>query len=246
MAAPGAPVKVSGRESPRGKEARAEGAPPEGVGGMLVRKVGMMQIFTEQGTAVPVTVLDAAPNVVVRRKTQTRDGYDAAVLGAGPVPEKRLSKPAAGLFKKAKVATQRHLRELPVAPASELAVGSTVGVDVFAEGDLVDVTASSKGKGFAGVIKRHHFQRGPVSHGSMNIRQPGSIGASSDPSRVFKGMRMAGHLGNVQRTVRNLTVVRVDAQRHLLLLEGAVPGAPHGLVVVRRARKQPRKRGGKK
>ncbi len=246
MAEPAAPVKVSGRESPPGKDARAEGVPGPGVGGMLARKVGMMEIFTEQGTAVPVTVLDAAPNVVVRRKTLAKDGYDAVQLGMGPVPEKRLSKPAAGVFKKAKLATHRHLHELSVAPETELAVGSPVAADLFAEGELVDVSARSKGKGFAGLIKRHHFGRGPVSHGSMNIRQPGSIGSSSDPSRVFKGLRMAGHLGDARRTVRNLKVVRVDAQRNLLLLAGSVPGAPNGLVLVRRARKQPRKRGAKK
>lgn len=246
MAGPAASAKPSSRESGRAKEARPEGVPAQRANGMLVRKVGMTQIFSDQGTAIPVTVLDAAPNVVARRKTQARDGYDAVLLGMGPVPEKRLSKPAAGVFKKAKLATHRHLRELPVASESELAVGSPVGPDVFAEGELVDVTARSKGKGFAGLIKRHHFGRGPVSHGSMNIRQPGSIRSSSDPSRVFRGLRMAGHLGNAQRTVRNLKVVRVDSERHLLLLAGAVPGAPNGLVLVRRARKQPGKRAGRK
>jgi len=213
---------------------------------MLARKVGMTQVFGEQGAAVPVTVLDASPNLVVRRKTAGRDGYDAVLLGAGAIAERKLSKPALGVFKGAKLPAHRHLREVRVAADSDLAVGAQVKVDVFAAGELVDVTGRSKGKGFAGQHKRHHFGRGPVTHGSHNIKQPGSIGASSNPSRVFKGMRMAGHLGDARRTVRNLRVVAVDAGRNLLLIEGAVPGAQNGIVLVKSARRQPTKAGGKK
>lgn len=214
--------------------------------GFLAKKVGMTQVFSEQGAAVPVTVLQATPNVVVRRKTLTKDGYDAVQLGAIAVAEKRLSKPALGVFKKGKIAPQRHLREVRVPADSDLTPGTEVKADIFAAGELVDVTGRSKGKGFSGHVKRHHFARGPVTHGSHNIKQPGSIGSSSDPSRVFKGVRMAGHLGNAQRTVRNLKVVRIDLERNLLLLEGAVPGASNSMVLVRSARKQPKKATGKK
>jgi large subunit ribosomal protein L3 len=214
--------------------------------GFLAKKVGMTQVFSQQGAAVPVTVLQATPNVVVRRKTLTKDGYDAVQLGAIAIAEKRLSKPALGVFKKGKIAPQRHLREVRVPANSDLVPGTELKADIFAAGELVDVTGRSKGKGFSGQHKRHHFARGPVTHGSHNIKQPGSIGSSSDPSRVFKGVRMAGHMGDAQRTVRNLKVVAIDLERHLLLLEGAVPGAPNSMVLVRTARKQPKKAAGKK
>ncbi len=238
-----------GKAGVRGAGERApepsKDSPRPQIAGILALKVGMTQIFSEQGTVVPVTVLAAPPNVVVRRKTQAKDGYDAVQLGMGVIREKRMTRPAAGVFKKAKIAPQRYLRELRVAADADLAVGAAVRADVFTAGQLVDVTGRSKGKGFAGVVKRHHFSRGPVTHGSMNIRQPGSIGSSSSPSRVYKGMRMAGHLGDARQTVRNLKVVRVDSDRNLLLLAGAVPGPPNGLVLVRSARKQPKKRGKK-
>jgi len=202
--------------------------------GILARKVGMTQIFTERGTVVPVTVLEAESCRVVQRKTVAVDGYDAVQLGLGDYPEKRqrrLPKPMQGHFKRAGIAPQRALRELRN-PDDDVQAGGRLSVDMFSAGQLVDVTGVSKGKGFAGQHKRHNFSRGPVTHGSHNIKQPGSIG-STDAARVFKGLRMAGHLGAARATVRNLEVVRVDTSRNLLLLKGAVPGHANAVVLVR-------------
>ena len=204
--------------------------------GLLAKKIGMTQVFSEAGELLPVTVLEAGPCVVVARRTAAKEGYEAVQLGFGEVKEKRLGKPAAGHFKKAGVTPRRHLRELRVTGASGLAVGQELKVDIFKAGEKVDVTGTSKGKGFSGQHKRHHFGRGPVTHGSHNIKQPGSIGSSSTPSRVYKGMRMAGHLGNATSTSTFVTVVRVDPDRNLLLLRGAVPGHPNSLLMVRDAR----------
>lgn len=198
--------------------------------GLLARKVGMTQIFTERGTVVPVTVLESDSCHVVQRKTAAVDGYEAAQLGYATVSPRRVSKPLAGHFRRAGIRPLRDLVE--VREPGEVTVGRRIGVDVFAAGELVDVTGISQGKGFSGTVKRHGFSRGPVSHGSMNTRQPGSIG-SVDAARTFKGVRMSGQHGNVRRTVRHLEVVRVDGERNLLLIKGAVPGHRNSVVLVR-------------
>lgn len=199
--------------------------------GILARKVGMTQIFTERGTVVPVTVLEADTCRVVQRKTVPVDGYDAVQLGFGERRQRGTPKGLLGHFKRAGLAPQRALRELRN-PGDDIEVGSRLEVDMFAAGQRVDVSGVSKGKGFSGQHKRHNFSRGPVSHGSHNIKQPGSIG-STDAARVFKGLRMAGHLGHANSTVRNLEVVRVDRERNLLLVKGAVPGHANSVVLVR-------------
>jgi large subunit ribosomal protein L3 len=206
--------------------------------GLLARKLGMTQVFSEKGELTPVTVLEAGPCVVVQRRLLMKDGYTAVQLGFGTVRAKRLTQPAAGHFKKAGVGAHRHLREVRLDGEGPYEVGQALNADLFKAGERVDVTGVSKGKGFAGQHRRHHFGRGPVTHGSHNIKQPGSIGSSSTPSRVYRGMRMAGHLGSAQRTTRNLTVVRVDADRNLLLISGDVPGHRNSVVLVKDARRQ--------
>lgn len=206
------------------------------VTGIIGRKVGMTQVFETDGTVVPATVIKAGPCVVVQAKTAQSDGYEAVQLGlVDPTPAKT-DRPTAGHFKKAGVPPTRVRRELAVAPGGDAPkAGDQVLVDMFAKGDRVDVIGAGRGRGFQGVIKRHHFGGGAASHGSMFHRAPGSIGASSFPSRVIKGMRAAGRMGGGRVTTRNLKVVDVDAEQHLLVLRGAVPGAPGGVVVVRRA-----------
>ena len=199
--------------------------------GILARKVGMTQIFSERGTVVPVTVLEADTCRVVQRKTAGVDGYEAVQLGFGERRQRRTPKPLAGHFKRAGVPAARTVRELRD-PSDDLQAGARLSVEMFVAGERVDVSGVSKGKGFAGQHKRHNFDRGPVTHGSHNIKQPGSIG-STDAARVFKGLRMAGHLGAASATVRNLEVVRVDRERNLLLLKGAVPGHANAVVLVR-------------
>ena len=198
--------------------------------GILARKLGMTQLFTEQGTVVPVTVLEADSCHVVQLKTTATDGYDAVQLGFGERRPRRTVKPLLGHFKRAGTEPLTHLVEVREAGSPQL--GSRVSVDLFASGERVDVTGISKGKGFAGQHKRHNFSRGPVTHGSHNIKQPGSIG-STDAARVFRGMRMAGHLGAARSTVRHLEVVRVDSERNLLLVKGAVPGPRQSVLLVR-------------
>jgi large subunit ribosomal protein L3 len=199
--------------------------------GILARKVGMTQLFTERGTVVPVTVLEAGPCRVVQRKTAAVDGYDAVQIGFGERKAKRTPKPLSGHFKRAGLRPMQNLAELR--DAGELELGATLTIDaVFAAGDEVDVTGTSKGKGFSGQHKRHNFGRGPVTHGSHNIKQPGSIG-SVDAARTWRGMKMAGQHGNTRRTVRGLEVVRVDAERNLLLVKGSVPGHRNAVVLVR-------------
>jgi large subunit ribosomal protein L3 len=190
----------------------------------------MTQLFTERGTVLPVTVLDAAGCTVVQRKTVAADGYDAVQLGLGERLARKTPKPLAGHFKRAGVGPMRTLRELR--GAGDVEVGSRVRVDIFTQGQRIDVTGITQGKGFSGQHKRHNFKRGPVSHGSHNIKQAGSIG-STDAARVFRGLRMAGHHGASQATVRNLEVVRVDLERNLLLVKGAVPGHKNSVVLVR-------------
>jgi large subunit ribosomal protein L3 len=204
------------------------------VKGIIGKKVGMTQVYAEDGEAFPVTVLEAGPCVVVQRRSKERDGYAAVQLGLVEARKtKRVTKPMKGHFDKAGLPPCRVLRELPVGDG-EVKVGDKVSVALFAPGDTVSVTGVSKGRGFQGVIKRHGFGGGAATHGSMFHRAPGSIGASAFPSRVLKGMRAAGHLGSDRVTVRNLRVVRVDAENNLLVVRGAVPGAGGSYVVIRK------------
>jgi large subunit ribosomal protein L3 len=197
--------------------------------GILARKVGMTQLFTERGTVVPVTVLEAGPCRVVQRKTTAIDGYEALQIGFGERTPRRSNKPLIGHLKRAGLRPMRTLVELR--DAGDPAIGSEITAEMFTAGDRVDVTGVSKGKGFSGQHKRHNFGRGPVTHGSHNIKQPGSIG-STDAARVFKGVKMSGQLGAQRATVRNLEVVRVDTDRDLLLVRGAVPGHKNAVVLV--------------
>jgi large subunit ribosomal protein L3 len=207
--------------------------------GILGKKIGMTQIFRPDGQAVPVTLLKAGPCMVTQRKTPTTDGYDAVQLGLVEfVKPKRLNKPSAGHLKKAGVEGAKFMREFRLAVgADDFKAGDQVLVEQFKPKDKVDVIGISKGRGFAGLVKRHHFRGGAGSHGSMFHRAPGSIGASSFPSRVLPGMRMAGHMGNAQVTVRNLEVVEVDTEDNVLAVKGAVPGPNGSYVVVRRAKR---------
>lgn len=203
--------------------------------GLLGRKLGMTQVFTADGRAVPVTVVAVEPNVVVTCRTVERDGYSAVQVGFGAVHERRLSSPRRGHFRRAGVTPVRYLREFRW-PAAELPeVGSKIGVDLFSDGDLVDVTGTSKGKGFAGGVRRWGFSRGPMGHGSKYHRSPGSL-QSRAAARVFPGRKMPGHLGAVRVTVRRLHLERVDADRNLLLIRGAIPGVRGAVVAVRPAR----------
>ncbi len=201
--------------------------------GIIGRKIGMTQVFDEEGRAIPVTVVKAGPCVVVQTKTVEKDGYEAVQLGFGDVKEHRLNKPEAGRFKKAGVKPVRLLREFRVSNAGKYQAGQVVRADIFTAGEMLDVTGISKGKGFAGTIKRHNFNRGPMSHGSKYHRGVGSLGASSQPSRVFKGRKMPGHLGAERVTVQGLELVRVDVDRNLLLIKGGVPGARGGYLEIR-------------
>ena len=205
--------------------------------GILGKKVGMTQVFGTDGQVVPVTVLKAGPCVVVQRKTPTSDGYDAVQLGlVEGIKPQRLTKPARGHIKKAGVDGVRYTKEFRLGPGDgDLKPGDRVLVDQFKVKEKVDVVGTSKGRGFAGVVKRHHFHGGPAAHGSMFHRAPGSIGASSFPSRVFPGMRMGGQMGAQRVTVRNLEIIEIDADDNLILVKGAVPGPNGGYVMVRRA-----------
>jgi large subunit ribosomal protein L3 len=200
--------------------------------GLIGRKRGMTQVFEKDGTMVAVSVVEVAPNTVTRLRTPDRDGYTAVQLGTDE--KARLSKPRAGQL--GDLPSLGTLREFRVDDASGYEVGQTLAVnDVFAEGDLVDVSGVSKGKGFAGHVKRHHFGRGPTTHGSDHHREPGSIGPGTTPGRVYKGVRMAGHMGDEQVTTKKVRVVRADAERNLLLVKGSLPGARGSLILVRKA-----------
>jgi large subunit ribosomal protein L3 len=206
------------------------------VTGLIGRKVGMTQVFETDGTVVPATVIKAGPCVVVQAKGAQTDGYEAVQLGLVDDRPSKANKPTAGHFKKANVPPTAVRREMKiVAGGDPLKAGDQVLVNIFNAGDRVDVIATSRGKGFQGVVKRHHFGGGAATHGSMFHRAPGSIGASSFPSRVVKGMRAAGRMGGDRVTTRNLKVVGIDADNHLLVVRGAVPGAPGGVVLVRKA-----------
>ncbi len=202
--------------------------------GLLGRKLGMTTIFSDRGEAIPVTVVEAGPNVVTQIRTAERDGYEAVQLGFGEIQQRKLSKPVQGQMKNAD-GFVRYLREMPADNVAEHTPGDIVDVNLFNDNDLVDVTGWSKGKGFQGVVRRHGFAGGPRTHGqSDRERAPGSLGAGTNPGKVFKGHRMAGRMGNRRTTVQRLHVVRVDTDRHLLLIKGSVPGAKNGLVFVRR------------
>ena len=208
------------------------------INGIIGKKIGMTQIYQEDGTVVPVTVIKAGPCVVVQRKTVSTDGYEAVQIGLveDRLP-KKVNKPMRGHFERAGVPPTRILREVRVEPDAEgTNVGDRVLADQFTEGDLVDVVGTSKGRGFAGFVKRHHFRGGGATHGSMFHRAPGSIGASSFPSRVWPGARMTGHMGMERKTIKNLRVVHVDAEKHLLLVAGSVPGPNEGYVLVKKVR----------
>lgn len=206
------------------------------VTGIIGRKVGMTQVFETDGSVVPATVIKAGPCVVVQAKSTQTDGYEAVQLGLVDERKTKENKPTTGHYRRANVPATRIRREVKVKPGGDaLKAGDQVLVSIFTSGDRVDVIATSRGKGFQGVMKRHHFGGGAATHGSMFHRAPGSIGASSFPSRVVKGMRAAGRMGGDRVTTRNLKVVGVDTDNNLLVLRGAVPGAPGGVVVVRRA-----------
>ncbi len=203
--------------------------------GILGTKLGMTQIFDEEGRSIPVTVVQAGPCAVTQIKTKETDGYTAVQVAYGSTREKLLTKPALGHLKKSGTAPMRHLREYRLADVSEFELGQGLAADLFSEGQLVDVTGTSIGRGFAGYQKRHNFRRGPMSHGSKNHRQPGSTGAGTTPGRIYPGKKMAGRMGGVKVTVRKLTVVRVDAERNVLLIKGAVPGKAGTLLNIRPA-----------
>jgi len=210
------------------------------VTGMLGKKLGMTRVFTEDGRWVEVTLLEAGPCTVVQRKSQERDGYDAVQMGFGDVKERRCTKPLRGHFDRAGCTPKRHLREFRIDPSDELAPGDEVRADIFHAGDCVDVIGTSKGKGFAGVIKRHGFKGGPGGHGSHFHRAPGSVGQSADPAHVYKNKKLPGQMGNARVTTQNLEVVSVDAEKNLLTVRGCVPGANGGLVVLRQSVKRPK------
>ena len=204
---------------------------------ILATRVGMTQIFDEEGGLTPVTVLQAGPCVVTQAKTAENDGYEAVQVGFTDKREKLVRKPQKGAFDKAGVSYKRYVREFRFENASEYEVKQEIKADIFAQGDKVDVTAISKGKGYQGAIKRHGQHRGPMAHGSKYHRHAGSNGSASDPSRVFPGKKMAGHMGGVQVTVQNLEIVRVDADENLILVKGAVPGPKKALVTVKETTK---------
>lgn len=197
------------------------------------RKIGMTQIFKEDGSIVPVTVVEAGPLVVVQKKTVENDGYDAIQVGFGDVKERRINKPKKGHFNKSELEYKKYLKEFKVENPDEYTIGQEIKVDVFAEGDMIDVTGTSKGKGTAGVIKRHGFARGRETHGSKFHRAPGGLSAGTYPGRVLKGHKMAGRMGNEQVTVQNLEVVRVDAEKNVILIRGAIPGPKKGIVTIK-------------
>ena len=205
--------------------------------GIIGKKLGMTQVFADDGAAVGVTAIEVEPSVVLQIKTKEKDGYDAIQLGYGRVKQKNVTKPLLGHFSKANKGSFRFVREFPV-QAKTYDVGQEITADIFKIGDYVDVIGTSKGKGFQGVVKRHGFGGGRATHGSMHHRAPGSIGASADPSRVFKGTKMGGQMGNVRKTVQNLQVWQVRSDRKLLLLKGAVPGSKNGFVLIKKAKKK--------
>ena len=202
---------------------------------LIGKKVGMTQIFDENGTVIPVTVIEAGPCVVAQVKTLENDGYEAVQLAFGEVKERKLNKPAKGHFAKANVEAKKHLREFRLDSIEGIKVGDELKADVFAAGEKIDVQGTSKGKGFQGVIKRHGQHRGPMGHGSMYHRRPGSMGATSTPGRVFKGKKLPGHMGRVTVSIQNLDVVKVDMDKNVILVKGSVPGAKGSILKIKSA-----------
>ena len=204
--------------------------------GILGKKVGMTQIFDDNGVVVPVTLIEAGPCYITQKKTQEKDGYNAVQLGFSEMRDNKLNKPIAGHLKRANAPTVKYLREFRVSNPDDYEEGQKIDVSIFRVGDKVDVTGTSKGKGFAGVVKRHHFAGGPKTHGqSDRWRAPGSVGAGSTPGRVLKGMRMAGRMGNERVTVQNLKIALVDPEKNILAIKGAVPGGKNGLIIINEA-----------
>ena len=206
--------------------------------GMIGKKLGMTQLFARDGKLIPVTVIQATPCQVTQKKTVEVDGYNAIQLSYEVVEAKRVNKPLTGHFKKAGADPARYLREFRFEDTGALEIGQRINIDIFEQGDKIDVMGISKGKGFQGGVKRHHFKGGGASHGSMHHRAPGSIGASSFPSRVFKGQRLPGHMGQDRVTAMGLEIVAVKKEQNLLLVKGAVPGAKNGLVLIRNSIKK--------
>jgi len=201
--------------------------------GIIAKEIGMTQIFSEAGKVIPVTVVEAGPCVVTQKKTDENDGYTALQLGFGDVSPKGVNQPRQGHFKKNDLPFKRHLREFKLDGANDMNVGDILKADVFAEGDVIDVSGVSKGKGFQGSIKRHNNSRGRETHGGgPTHRHAGSMGANSSPSRIFKGKKLPGHMGSEMKTIQNLTVVKVDAENNLIAIRGAIPGPKGGLVCI--------------
>jgi large subunit ribosomal protein L3 len=200
---------------------------------LIGKKIGMTQLFEESGRVVPVSVVEAGPCPIIQVKTLDKEGYAAIQIGFDEAKESRMTKPELGHTKKANVTPRRILREVRVADPSAFKVGDTLDVKVFEGAKVVHVTGTSKGKGFQGTIRRHHFQRGRKTHGNKNYREPGSVGASAYPSRTFPGKRMPGRMGGARSTTRNLTLVQIDAENNLLFIKGSIPGANNGIVIVR-------------
>lgn len=210
--------------------------------GLLGKKIGMTQIFASDGKVIPVTVVEASPNLITQVKSVETDGYNALQIGVGVVKDKKVNKALKGHFEKANVKPVRVLREVRLPSVPEQKPGEAITVDIFAEGEIVDVIGTSKGKGFAGTIKRHNFSRGPMKHGSKSHREPGSMGPriSGGGGKVFKGKKLPGRMGGERVTVQCLTVARVDAERNLILIKGAIPGPKNGSVLIRNTVKQPK------
>lgn len=202
---------------------------------ILGKKIGMTQVFKEDGELVPVTVIESDGVIVIQKKTIEKDGYNAIQVGFGKVKEKRVNKPTKGQFEKANVELKRFMKEFKVDNIDDYEVGQKIKVDIFSAGDKIDVIGTSKGKGYAGSIKRHGYSRGPETHGSKYHRASGSLGASAHPARVFKGTKLPGHMGSERITVQNLEVVKVDSERNIILVKGAVPGPKKGLVTIKQS-----------
>ncbi len=201
--------------------------------GIIGKKIGMTQIFDEKGNVIPVTVIEAGPCVIAQVKTEETDGYNSIQLGFGDVKAKHINKPEAGHFAKSKISNKKHLREFRLEDISTYKVGDEIKADIFAKGEKVDIQGTSKGKGFQGVIKRHGQSRGPMGHGSMYHRRPGSMGACATPSRVFKGKKLPGHMGNVTVTIQNLDIICVDIDKNVILVKGSVPGAKGAILKIK-------------
>ena len=206
--------------------------------GILGKKIGMTQIFDENGNVIPVTAIQAGPCVVIQKKTKDNDGYSAIQLGFGEAKEKQITKPEKGHFSKVNQTPKKYLKEFRLENSEDYSAGDEIKADIFNEGERIDIRGVSKGKGFQGVIKRHNAHRGPMEHGSMYHRRPGSMGATTTPGRVFKGKKLPGHMGNEKVTIQNLTVVKIDVEKNILLVKGAVPGQKGGLLYISDSVKQ--------